>query len=135
MDPEGISLTKNSFTVFQQNPPSFDGYDVYQKYGENLLLWNAMTSVSSEKRAPTAIEQLTGQAHVTANTLSLEVLAPESGINRLLGKMDRKFGMDEAALLDNNVSSFFDYLCTRNMSVDEILLNFMRAQITSPSWT
>lgn len=124
MGPDGILPLINSLQFSEKIPPSFDGYGDYQQYRENVILWDAMTSVSAERRAPTIIGQLTGQAQVTAKTLPLSELTSESGVSSLLREMDKKFGLDTVTLLHNNISDFFDYNWDKSMSVEEFIVGF-----------
>lgn len=124
MGPEGLDPVRYSLQFSDKIPPSFDGFGDYEQYRENVLLWDAMTTVIPERRAPTIIGQLTGQAQVTAKTLPLTSLTSESGVANLLEELDRKFGLDQTTLLHNNISSFFDYTWESNMSVEEFVIGF-----------
>lgn len=124
MGPEGKLPHMNPLQFTDKVPPSFDGYGDYQQYRENVELWDAMTSIAPERRAPTVIGQLTGQAQVTAKTLPLTVLTSETGITSLLKEMDKKFGLDSVTLLHNNISDFFDYNWDKHMTVEEFVVGF-----------
>lgn len=123
MGPEGHS-SLNPLQFTDKVPPSFDGYGDYQQYRENVVLWDAMTSISAPRRAPTIIGQLTGQAQITAKTLPLAELTSESGVTSLIREMDKKFGLDTVTLLHNNISDFFDYNWDHTMSVEEFVVGF-----------
>lgn len=124
MGPDGLGLPSCSLQFSDKVPPSFDGYGDYNEYRENVLLWNAMTTVAAERRAPTVIGQLSGQAQVTAKTVPLTKLISEQGINTLLDELDRKFGLDSTTLLHSYISSFFDYTWQHDTSVDEYVVGF-----------
>lgn len=124
MGPEDNFSLPNSLQLSDEIPPSFDGYGDYQQYGENIILWDAMTSISATRRAPTIIGQLTGQAKVTRKTLPLAYLTAESGVISLLPEIYKKFGLDTVTLLHNNISDFFDYSWDETMSVDEFVVGF-----------
>lgn len=122
--PEGLTLTKDSLQFSDKTPPSFDGYGNYEQFKENIL-WCAMTSIPCENRAPILVGQLTGQAQVTAKTLSLATLTSNIKLEKLISEMDKKFGCDCTTLLHNNVSAFSDYTWDKSMTIDEFVVGFL----------
>lgn len=59
MGPEGLTSPRDSLQFSNKTPTAPDGYDDYEKFQENALLWEVMTSVPLEKRTSTLIGQLT----------------------------------------------------------------------------
>lgn len=54
-----------------------------------MIFWDVITSIFLERSARTIIEQLAGQAQVTAITLPLADLTSQSGVASLLREMDK----------------------------------------------
>lgn len=95
------------------------------------MLWDSMTSISANRRAPTIIGQLTGQAQVTAKSLPLGKLTSENGVASLLREMDQKLGFDNVTLLQNNITDFFDYCWEKHMCVKRLSSGFTAISIKS----
>lgn len=108
MGPDDRLPLTNPLQFTDKVQPSFDGYGDYQKYRENVVLWDAISYISAIGGASTIIEQLTGHAQVTAKTLSLAGLTFESSVTSLLREMDKKLWLNSVKLLHNNISAFFD---------------------------
>lgn len=80
-----------------------------------------MNSTPCEKRVPTLIRPLNGQAQVTARSIPLATLIFNIGLENTIVEMDKKFGCDCTCVLHNNVSAFFDYTWDKSMTVEEFL--------------
>lgn len=106
MRPTGKHPLSMSLHFTNKVPPSFDRYEDYQQYLENVVLWDAVISILAPRRAPTIVGKLTGQAQVTAKTLSLAELTSDFGESITLREIDKKFELDTVTLLHNNISNF-----------------------------
>lgn len=51
-------------------------------------------------------------------------MTSDAGISKLLRGMDKTFEMEEATLLNNTVLSIFDFVWTKEMTVDKLVLGF-----------
>lgn len=88
-------------------PSSFDGFGNYQHYPENVILWNAMTSVSLGRRAP-ADYSWSANGTSSGNRQNVTADRIDVWVSSLLREMGKTFVLDTGTFLYNNISHFFD---------------------------
>lgn len=122
MGPEGLFASRNPFHIFEKTPSSFDGYGNHQQYRANVALWDVMTSVELQRKAPTFIGRLSRQTQIVARAVNVATLAAAEILTKLLQKLHKKFGLDKISLLHTIVSEFLDFTWDRAAIVDGLVI-------------
>lgn len=73
-------------------------------------MWDAVTTVSAKRRAPTTKRHFNGLAQIYARSLALSTLIFEQQVKNLINEMDKTIGFDDVILIQNKLSNFFDYV-------------------------
>ena len=95
----GSRMTKDSKT-----PPEWTSDMSYEIWKPEIVIWDAATTISDSRKAPTVALSLTGAKREIARNIPLEELKANDGLQKLLDKLKTGFGQNEDDKL------FFDYL-------------------------
>ena len=78
-----------------KSPPRFESEEAYEVWKNDIKIWCLLTDLDVKKQALAIHLSLTGRARVATSELQVAVLNSESGVDKLLEKLDELFLPDK----------------------------------------
>lgn len=108
-----------------KNPPKFEDGMTYERWKNELAVWELVTDLEAKKRALAMTLTLTGRAREAALEVPAADLNKDDGIATLLKTLDKVF---EKEKIDNSYEAYkmFDKYARTNEAISEYIVEFER---------
>ena len=78
-----------------KSPPILDVSKNYDDWKKLLKIWQQLTSLDSSKQGPAVVLTLEGEAQQAALEISSEDLSSNTGVNKIIERLDTIYKKDE----------------------------------------
>ena len=108
-----------------QKPPLFNpDEDSYERYKNDLQIWESFTDLEAKKKGPAVYLSLTGKARESVRNLKAADLSADDGLDKLIEKLDDVFLKDKTTRAYEKFQKFYNYQRTTDESIDTFFVKF-----------
>ena len=107
-----------------KSPPILDVSKNYEDWKKLSKIWQQLTSLDSSKQGPAVVLTLEGEAQQAALEISSEDLSSNTGVNKIIERLDTIYKKDELVQRFDKLESFESYKRPNNLSMRDFLAEF-----------
>ena len=107
-----------------KSPPILDVSKNYEDWKKLLKIWQQLTSLDSSKQGLAVVLTLEGEAQQAALEISSEDLSSNTGVNKIIERLDTIYKKDELVQRFDKLESFESYKRPNNLSMRDFLAEF-----------
>ena len=111
-------------TATNKVPPQLSKFKSYSDWVRMVNIWTKFTDLDVKKQGPALVMSLSGKALEAILELEDDILSSDSGVKRILEKLNTIYKKDELHEKFQDLENFESYKRSENSSIQEFLVEF-----------
>ena len=110
--------------VSLKTPPVLADEDGYTNWKQDLEVWRMYTDIDKKRQGPAVYLCLSGPARDCVRDIDSAVLGSETGVEKIIEKLDTLFEKDKNTQIFLAFNNFYDYRRASGVNIVEFLVHF-----------
>ena len=107
-----------------KTPPVLVDEAHYTEWISDMAVWEAYTDIDKTKRGPAVYLTLSGKVRDSVRELTVEQLGTETGVQKIIEKLDKVFLKEENTRAYLAFKEFYDYRRPSGVTITDFLVKF-----------